>query len=253
MQLLFLQDIRIICWLIMFELYKSPKSISSILGSFHILLHWFHLAIQMCLKLDKTRTFYASRCGQLHPFLCVYALILLLGCMLYPCRDWWIGQSHGLSLITLLIYYRIGTVFSYLATHLSTSLGPDESILSLLEVFWPMLEKLFVSKYIESVSLSTAACRALALAIQASGFTIVIYFLALYRYPSYLAKACHVHNPWCRSLIVITMGPVLHDGTVRIMHFRIHTPLNSWVHLFIVKNIEVGKGRGFGTSLIGNK
>ncbi|KAI3457764.1 hypothetical protein Pfo_014427 [Paulownia fortunei] len=65
--------------------------------------------------------------------------------------------------------HRIGTVFNYLATHLSTDLGPDESILALLEVFWPMLEQLFLSEHIESASLSTAACRALALAIQASG------------------------------------------------------------------------------------
>ncbi|KAL9162788.1 hypothetical protein ABFS82_06G000700 [Erythranthe guttata] len=65
--------------------------------------------------------------------------------------------------------HRIGTVFSYLTTHLSHALGPDESILELLDVFWPMLEKLFLSKHIESASLSTAACRALALAIQASG------------------------------------------------------------------------------------
>ncbi|PIN24232.1 Nuclear transport regulator [Handroanthus impetiginosus] len=65
--------------------------------------------------------------------------------------------------------HRIGTAFNYLATHLSTAAGPDESILALLEVFWPMLKKLFLSKHIESASLSTAACRALALAIQASG------------------------------------------------------------------------------------
>ncbi|KAL0377235.1 UNVERIFIED_CONTAM: hypothetical protein Sradi_3029000 [Sesamum radiatum] len=65
--------------------------------------------------------------------------------------------------------HRIGTVFSYLAIHLSTSLDPDGSILALLELFWPMLEKLFLSEHIESASLSAAACRALGLAIQASG------------------------------------------------------------------------------------
>ncbi|KAK6155333.1 hypothetical protein DH2020_009581 [Rehmannia glutinosa] len=64
--------------------------------------------------------------------------------------------------------HRIGTVFYYCATH-STSLGPDESVHALLEVFWPMLEKLFSSKHIASESLSAACCRALALAIQASG------------------------------------------------------------------------------------
>ncbi|XP_020554942.1 importin-13 isoform X1 [Sesamum indicum] len=65
--------------------------------------------------------------------------------------------------------HRIGTVFSYLAVHLSTSLDPDGSILALLELFWPMLEKLFLSEHIESANLSAAACRALGLAIQASG------------------------------------------------------------------------------------
>ncbi|KAL0450852.1 UNVERIFIED_CONTAM: hypothetical protein Slati_1641600 [Sesamum latifolium] len=65
--------------------------------------------------------------------------------------------------------HRIGTVFSYLAIHLSTSRDPDGSILALLELFWPMLEKLFLSEHIESANLSAAACRALGLAIQASG------------------------------------------------------------------------------------
>ncbi|KAH6811312.1 ARM repeat superfamily protein [Perilla frutescens var. frutescens] len=65
--------------------------------------------------------------------------------------------------------HRIGTVFSYLASHLSVGLGQDESIFALLEAFWPMLEKLFLSEHIESASLSTAACRALTVAIQASG------------------------------------------------------------------------------------
>ncbi|KAL0331801.1 UNVERIFIED_CONTAM: hypothetical protein Scaly_2081600 [Sesamum calycinum] len=65
--------------------------------------------------------------------------------------------------------HRIGTVFSYLAIHLSTSLNPDGSVVALLELFWPMLEKLFLSEHIESANLSAAACRALGLAIQASG------------------------------------------------------------------------------------
>ncbi|XP_073128464.1 transportin MOS14 isoform X2 [Henckelia pumila] len=65
--------------------------------------------------------------------------------------------------------YRIGTVFKHLGTRLSTDLGPDGSLVALLEVFWPMLEKIFVSEHIENASLSAAACRALALAIQASG------------------------------------------------------------------------------------
>ncbi|KAL6508123.1 hypothetical protein OROHE_021665 [Orobanche hederae] len=65
--------------------------------------------------------------------------------------------------------HRIGTVFYYCETHLSTNLDPDESKLPLFEVFWPRLEKLLASEHIASASLSTAACRALSLAIQASG------------------------------------------------------------------------------------
>ncbi|KAL3813945.1 hypothetical protein ACJIZ3_015213 [Penstemon smallii] len=65
--------------------------------------------------------------------------------------------------------HRIGTVFNYIATYLPSGLGQEESIHALLEVFWPMLEKFFLSEHIENANLSTAACRALALAIKASG------------------------------------------------------------------------------------
>lgn len=109
----------------------------------------------------------------------------------------------------LLIYCRIGTVFSYLASHLSVDLGPDESIFVLLEAFWPMLEKLLMSDHIESGSLSTAACRALTLAIQASGFNNVI---------TYEAKTFLFHNlSFCvntivkEGLMLITKAHLLHD------------------------------------------
>ncbi|KZV42041.1 importin-13 [Dorcoceras hygrometricum] len=92
-----------------------------------------------------------------------------------------IDEGHGLcsrknpSTYTELInfarrgLYRIGTVFKHLGTRSSTDLGPDGSLVALLEVFWPMLENILMSKHIENASLSAAACRALALAIQASG------------------------------------------------------------------------------------
>ncbi|KAL6003652.1 hypothetical protein ACLOJK_023885, partial [Asimina triloba] len=60
----------------------------------------------------------------------------------------------------------MGTVFSHLATPLSADLVEDDTILALLGVFWPLLEKLFVSPYMESGNLSTAACRALSQAIR---------------------------------------------------------------------------------------
>lgn len=65
--------------------------------------------------------------------------------------------------------YRMGTVFSHLPSPLPTNPAGDDPIFALLRVFWPMLEKLFRSEHMESGNLSTAACRALSLAIQSSG------------------------------------------------------------------------------------
>ncbi|KAG6435104.1 hypothetical protein SASPL_106755 [Salvia splendens] len=91
---------------------------------------------------------------------------------------------------------RIGTVFSYLASHLSVDLGPDESIFVLLEAFWPMLEKLLMSDHIESGSLSTAACRALTLAIQASGFNNAQLKIKCFELPREIIQFVHFagHN-----------------------------------------------------------
>ncbi|KAL9331251.1 hypothetical protein ACSQ67_000861 [Phaseolus vulgaris] len=60
-----------------------------------------------------------------------------------------------------------------LHSHLSVSVAiepaADDSILSLLRVFWPILEKIFGSEHMENGNLSVAACRALSLAVQSSG------------------------------------------------------------------------------------
>ncbi|KAG6660061.1 transportin MOS14 [Carya illinoinensis] len=64
--------------------------------------------------------------------------------------------------------YRIGTVLGHLAP-LPNGPSADDPILALLTVFWPMLEKLFMSGHMENGNLSTAACRALSQAIQSSG------------------------------------------------------------------------------------
>ncbi|AAF78497.1 Contains similarity to transportin-SR from Homo sapiens gb/AF145029. ESTs gb/T46556, gb/AI993189, gb/T45501, gb/AA394463 come from this gene [Arabidopsis thaliana] len=68
--------------------------------------------------------------------------------------------------------YRIGTVFSHLATSLPSVPVADGPILSLLTVFWPILEKLFRSEHMESGSLAAAACRALSVAVQSSACVI---------------------------------------------------------------------------------
>ncbi|KAI3916887.1 hypothetical protein MKW98_014348 [Papaver atlanticum] len=65
--------------------------------------------------------------------------------------------------------YRMGTVFSHLAISSSTVPADDDTILALLGVFWPILEKLYTSLHMESASLSAAACRALSQAIHSSG------------------------------------------------------------------------------------
>lgn len=65
--------------------------------------------------------------------------------------------------------HRMGTIFSHLPISVATEPEADELILSLLRVFWPILEKIFSSEHMESGNLSIAACRALSLAIQSSG------------------------------------------------------------------------------------
>ncbi|XP_039031057.1 uncharacterized protein LOC120165650 isoform X2 [Hibiscus syriacus] len=65
--------------------------------------------------------------------------------------------------------HRMGIVFSHLAMPMPSEASTDNPIIAVIRVFWPMLEKLFTSEHMENSSLSTAACRALSLAIQSSG------------------------------------------------------------------------------------
>ncbi|XP_027188438.1 transportin MOS14 isoform X3 [Cicer arietinum] len=65
--------------------------------------------------------------------------------------------------------HRIGTIFSHLSISVATEPAADDLILLLLRVFWPILEKIFTSKHMESGNLSIAACRPLSVAIQSSG------------------------------------------------------------------------------------
>lgn len=66
----------------------------------------------------------------------------------------------------------MGTVFSHLTVPSPTDSAADNPIYALLRVFWPMLEKLFRSAHMENGNLSTAACRALSLAIHSSGIRL---------------------------------------------------------------------------------
>lgn len=74
----------------------------------------------------------------------------------------------------------MGTVLSHLATPLSTRLTADDPVLALLRVFWPMLEKLYMSDHMENGSVSMAACRALSQAIQSSGTGAFIYLFIVF-------------------------------------------------------------------------
>lgn len=70
----------------------------------------------------------------------------------------------------------MGTVFSHLATSPPSGPASDDPILSVLRIFWPMLEKLFGSEHMENGNLAVAACRALSQAIQSSG-SMILYWL----------------------------------------------------------------------------
>lgn len=106
--------------------------------------------------------------------------------------------------------YRMGTVFSHLATSSPAGSASDDPILALLTVFWPMLEKLFKSKHMESGSLSAAACRALSLAVQSSGQHFVTLlpnvldclstnFLSFQNHECYIRTASIIVEEFCQK------------------------------------------------------
>ncbi|KAG8090646.1 hypothetical protein GUJ93_ZPchr0011g26887 [Zizania palustris] len=72
--------------------------------------------------------------------------------------------------------YRMGAFFSHLGTSITSGLIEDDTVLVLLGIFWPLLERLSQSSHMENVSLSAAACRSLSLAIHSCGqhFQILI-------------------------------------------------------------------------------
>ncbi|KAG5100999.1 hypothetical protein JHK82_046051 [Glycine max] len=78
--------------------------------------------------------------------------------------------------------HRMGTVFSHLPISMATEPAADDSILSLLRVFWPILEKFFGSEHMENGNLSVAACRALSLAVRSSDLIAVVKMKSAYLY-----------------------------------------------------------------------
>ncbi|KAL0920160.1 hypothetical protein M5K25_009277 [Dendrobium thyrsiflorum] len=65
--------------------------------------------------------------------------------------------------------YRMGVILGHLGVSCSSDPADDDTILVLLGMFWPLLEKLFSSRHMENSSLSAAACRCLSQAIHSSG------------------------------------------------------------------------------------
>lgn len=66
-------------------------------------------------------------------------------------------------------FYRMGAIFTQLSTPVFSSSPGDETILLILRHFWPLLERIFSSDHMQNGCLSTAVCKALSQAIQASG------------------------------------------------------------------------------------
>ncbi|CAH8382526.1 unnamed protein product [Eruca vesicaria subsp. sativa] len=106
--------------------------------------------------------------------------------------------------------YRIGTVLSHLATSLSSVPVADGPLLSLLTVFWPILEKLFSSEHMESGNLAAAACRALSVAVQSSGEHFMLLlpsvleclsrnFLSFQSQECYIRTACVIAEEFCHK------------------------------------------------------
>lgn len=60
-------------------------------------------------------------------------------------------------------------VFNNIVTTPSTCHDIDNSLIIILESFWPLLEKFFRSEHIENTSLSMSACRALSQTIKSAG------------------------------------------------------------------------------------
>ncbi|KAL7611211.1 hypothetical protein Lser_V15G13410 [Lactuca serriola] len=100
-------------------------------------------------------------------------------------------------------FYRIGTVFGHLVTPLSTSPDIDNSIIALLETFWPMLEKFFQSEHIENTSLSMAACRALSQAIKSAGHHFVTLLPKILDYLSTNFASFQTHECYIKAACIV--------------------------------------------------
>ncbi|KAH0877261.1 hypothetical protein HID58_064655 [Brassica napus] len=146
--------------------------------------------------------------------------------------------------------YRIGTVFSHLATSLSSVPVADGPILSLLTAFWPILEKLFRSEHMESGSLAAAACRALSVAVQSSGGHFMLLlpsvleclsrnFLSFQSQECYIRTACVIADEFCEkeaygSLFITT---IITDGDKLVIYMRPRTRFGGIICEFRISEL----------------
>jgi len=93
----------------------------------------------------------------------------------------------AMALMFNCLIYRMGTVFSHLVMPYPSGPAADDPIFGLLSTFWPMLEKLLRSEHMENSNLSTAACRALSLAIQSSGNWRVFFLVFSHPFVSFMS------------------------------------------------------------------
>ncbi|KAL4567970.1 hypothetical protein LXL04_023567 [Taraxacum kok-saghyz] len=100
-------------------------------------------------------------------------------------------------------FYRIGTIFGHLVTPLSTCPDIDNSIIAILETFWPMLEKFFQSDLIENSSLSMSACRALSQAIKSSGHHFVPLLPKILDYLSTNFTSFQTHECYIKTACIV--------------------------------------------------
>lgn len=100
-------------------------------------------------------------------------------------------------------FFRIGAVFGHLVMAPTTCHDIDNSMIVVLESFWPLLEKFFQSEHIENASLSVAACRALSQAIKSAGHHFVTLLPKVLDYLSTSFVSFQTHECYLKTASVV--------------------------------------------------
>ncbi|KAL8196356.1 hypothetical protein R6Q57_024651 [Mikania cordata] len=101
------------------------------------------------------------------------------------------------------IFFRIGTVFCNLVTSPSACYDIDNSLIIILERFWPLLEKFFQSEHLKNTSLSMSACRALSQTIKSAGHHFVRLLPKVLDYLSANFASFQTHECYIKTASVI--------------------------------------------------